>query len=425
MNRFVMKLTIISLSIIWIMASFKAESQIPNQGVDLSGFSKNYYSIPFIDLNDRQDIQYIVDKDPEQYLGHPTTHLLKDGKTLLCVYPKGHGKGGIVYKKSYDGGKTWTDRLEVPSSWSTSLEVPTLFPVEDASGKERLIIFSGLFPARMSISEDQGLSWTQLQPLGDWGGIVVMGDLMPLRSGKGHYLTMFHDDGRFFRKEGRSMLDQARTEYNQPLFTLYQTFSYDGGMTWSQPQAILSNRVIHLCEPGLVRSSDGTEIAALLRENSRRMNSFVIFSSDEGKNWTNPRELPNALTGDRHQAIYLDDGRLLISFRDNSPALSRFRQLEAACQNCDPDILYEQAGPVSPTAGDWVAWIGSYEDLKERKEGELRIRLKDNMRGSDCAYPALEKLNDGTIIATTYGHWEPDHPPFILSIQLNPKDLRP
>ena len=36
---------------------------------------------------------------------------LEDGKTILCVYPKGHGRGGIVYKRSTDGGLSWSERL--------------------------------------------------------------------------------------------------------------------------------------------------------------------------------------------------------------------------------------------------------------------------------------------------------------------------
>ena len=52
-----------------------------------------------------------------QYLGHPTTVLLEDGKTILCVYPKGHGRGAIVYKRSIDGGLTFARsplRSQVP-----------------------------------------------------------------------------------------------------------------------------------------------------------------------------------------------------------------------------------------------------------------------------------------------------------------------
>jgi len=99
-----------------------------------------------IDLNDHADRQVVVDREPGQYLGHPTTCLLEDGKTILCVYPKGHGRGPVMYKRSTDGGKTWSDRLPTPASWATSKEVPTLHRVVDATGKKRLIMWSGLTP---------------------------------------------------------------------------------------------------------------------------------------------------------------------------------------------------------------------------------------------------------------------------------------
>lgn len=397
--------------------------EIANKGYDLSGFSKNYYSIPFVDLNQEEQRQVVVDREKGKYLGHPTTVLLEDGKTLLCVYPTGHGKGGIIMKRSPDGGQSWSERQAVPKSWESSLEVPTLFPVEDAAGKKRLILFSGLYPARMAVSEDEGRNWSELRQLGNWGGIVVMSDLVPLQSGKGHYMAMFHDDQRYFSREGRPASDEAMAARNLQQFTLYKTFSYDGGLSWSHPAPVFSSRAIHLCEPGIIRSPDGKQLAVLLRENSRRLNSFIMFSDDEGKHWSPPRELPNVLTGDRHQALYLPDGRLLISFRDNTPGIQRFGQLKNACKNCDEQQLYEKAGPVSPTAGDWVAWVGTYKDLLEQNEGQYRIRLKDNTRGMDCAYPALELLPDGTIVATTYGHWEEGQSPYILSLRFKIEEI--
>ena len=39
--------------------------------------------IPTIDLDQRSDLQVIVDRQPKVYLGHPTTLLLEDGKTRL------------------------------------------------------------------------------------------------------------------------------------------------------------------------------------------------------------------------------------------------------------------------------------------------------------------------------------------------------
>jgi hypothetical protein len=340
------------------------------------------YSIPLVDLAAQTERQTIVDREAGQYLGHPTTLLLEDGKTILCVYPKGHGKGAIVYKRSTDGGRTWSDRLPVPESFATSQETPTLHRVVDAAGKKRVILWSGLYPAWLSVSEDDGASWSELKPAGDWGGIVVMGTVVKLADKPGHYMAMFHDDGRYFRAGGKVAKE----------FTLFKTFSNDGGLTWSEPEAILKRGDVHLCEPGAIRSPDGKEIAVLLRENRRVRNSFVIFSRDEGKSWSEPRELPGSLTGDRHTAQYAPDGRLFISFRD-------------MCHD-------------SPTRGDWVAWVGKYEDIATGREGQYRVRIMDNHKAVDCAYPGVDVLPDGTMVTTTYGHWTKGEAPYIVSVRV-------
>src|ERR1051325_8011197 len=74
------------------------------------------YTIPTIDISAEKQRQVIVDREPGQYLGHPTTVLLEDGRTILCVYPKGHGRGALVLKRSTDGGRTWSERLTTPKS---------------------------------------------------------------------------------------------------------------------------------------------------------------------------------------------------------------------------------------------------------------------------------------------------------------------
>ena len=354
----------------------------------LLSFEPIPFSIPTIELNHRSDLQTIVDQEDGVYLGHPTTILLEDGRTILAVYPKGHGKGEIVYKRSKDGGKTWSDRLPVPPNWSTSKEVPTIHRVIDASGVKRLIMWSGLYPGRLAVSEDDGETWSDLYPVGDWGGIVVMGCVEALKT-PGHYLAMFHDDGRFFTKDGKWT----------GIFTLYQTNSTDGGLTWSHPLPIYQNNQIHLCEPGIIRSPDGNQLAVFLRENSRTKNSHVIFSNDEGVSWSKPVELPRELTGDRHTGKYLQDGRLFLSFRDTESN--------------------------SPTQGDWLAWVGTYEDILMGNPGEFRIRIKDNKHEWDCAYPGVEILPSGEIVTTTYGHWEEGKSPYILLVRININNLKP
>jgi hypothetical protein len=132
------------------------------------------YSIPQIDLAADTARQVVVDREPGQYLGHPTTVLLEDGRTIIAVYPKGHGRGTIVMKRSTDGGRTWSARLPTPPNWETSLEVPTIHRVVDAKAKKRLIIFSGLYPIRLAVSEDDGATWSGLAPIGNFGGIVAM-----------------------------------------------------------------------------------------------------------------------------------------------------------------------------------------------------------------------------------------------------------
>lgn len=401
------------------------------------------YTIPIIDFSDEKERQTVVDKEDGLYIGHPTTVLLDDGKTIVAVYPKNHGYGQIVLKKSFDGGKTWSGRLPVPDSFSTSLETPTVYKVYDKNGKRRLILFSGLYPIRMSVSEDDGDTWSELSPIGDFGGIVAMGDICC--TGKGEYFALFHDDGRFIRggnyekrtvyktgagaeartklmhsfsedcgktwsekrdswvktleKEGDDWKEIYSVNSGRPngRIKVYQTFSHDGGLTWSSPVCICTHEICDLCEPAIIRSPDGKEICAVMRENAKKMNSHAIFSSDSGKTWSAPVELQGALTGDRHCARYLKDGRLFISFRDT-------------CLD-------------SPTWGDWCAWLGHYDDIKYGREGICRIRIMKNYKNGDCAYPGVEILPDGTIVATTYGHFTEGEEAYVVSVRIRPEEI--
>jgi hypothetical protein len=342
------------------------------------------YSIPLIDLSEEKPRQVVVDREPGQYLGHPTTVLLEDRRTMLVVYPKGHGRGAIVMKRSVDGGLRWSERLPVPENWATSLETPTIHRVIDRLGTRRLILFSGLYPIRMSVSENNGRTWTPLAKIGDFGGIVAMSDVVPLKDGR--YIALFHDDGRYFANSGKTAG-----------FKVYKTLSGDGGLSWSWPEVIAEHPLAHLCEPGVVRSPNGGQMAVLMRENSRKFNSFVMFSEDEGQSWSKPVELPGALTGDRHTGRYGRDGRLFVTFRDTTLQ--------------------------SPTRGDWVGWVGRYDDIVKGREGQYRVRLMRNYKGADCCYAGLELLPDDSFVATTYGHWTQSEEPYIMSVRFKLREI--
>lgn len=352
------------------------------------------YSIPLFDLDEEVSKQVVVHQEPGQYLGHVTTVLLDDGCTMIAVYPKGHGRGAIVMKKSFDGGLTWTNPLSTPPNWASSQEVPTIYKTTDPQGKNRLILFSGIYPIRMSVSEDEGHTWSELEPIGKFGGIVAMSDLVKLPP-KGHYLAFFHDDNRLLEKGEGGQDKFPKTD--DPYMRIYGVVSTDGGLSWSLPRVLVDHPQAHLCEAGVVMSPDGREMAILLRENSRVFNSFVSFSRDYGQTWSNPRELPGALTGDRHVARYLPDGRLIVVFRDTAH--------------------------LSPTWGDFAAWVGRYEDIVQGREGQYRMRLKKNHKDADTAYAGVEVLPDGTIAATTYGHWIKGETPYILSVRFKINEI--
>jgi hypothetical protein len=139
-------------------------------------------------------------------------------------------------------------------------EVPTIHRVVDAQGKKRLILFSGLYPIQMSVSEDDGSTWTPLEPIGDFGGIV----------------------------------------------------------RW--PASSAARMVL-----------------------TARCSTMTAGSSDEGETWTEPRDLPASLTGDRQR-----------------------RQVwtrRAALH------LVSGPSPESPTKGDWAGWVSTYDDIVKGREG--------------------------------------------------------
>ena len=106
--------------------------------------------------------------------------------------------------------------------------------------------------------------------------------------------------------------------------------------------------------------------------------SLAMFSDDEGVSWVSPVELDRTITGDRHQPRYASNGRLVICFRDRTAK--------------------------SPTWGHFVAWVGTYQDLRNCREGQYRIKLLhsyDEQKAHDCGYSGLELLPDDTLV----GHY--------------------
>ena len=122
-----------------------------------------------------------------------------------------------------------------------------------------------------------------------------------------------------------------------------------------------------------------------------------MYSDDEGKTWSAVKETPWGLTGDRHVIRFTEDGRMVAVFRDMAPN--------------------------SPTKGHFVAWVGHYKDLVEGTSGQYRIKLLHSFAGSDCGYPGLEVMPDGSLLAVTYIKNEPGNTKHsIVQVKFDLKD---
>ncbi|MEG2837456.1 MAG: Ig-like domain-containing protein [Erysipelotrichaceae bacterium] len=355
-----------------------------------------------LDAKHLSDIERAPGTD-RQYLGQPDMVKLKDG-TLITAYPIGHGKGPLVMQISKDNGETWKEKKDIPASWAKSQETPTMYVLNLADGTERIMMITAC-PGwdngsikthgwNTSYSDDGGKTWTEYkhwyENLADGKvnrAIVGMASLIQLKDEKGNYkqewMGVYHNDSPF-------------TNYKTIL-----SFDENGNEQWSEPEAYLSQyrdmeRAYQMCEVGMFRSPDGKRILGLIRSQSHNNPATLIYSDDEGKTWSKPMDLPGSLAGERHKAVYDPiTGRLLITFREIQ---------------YDKNNNNEFNGGSDWRAGEWVAWIGTYEDLLEQNDGQYRIQLaKDyaqNTYSGDTGYAGVTVSEDGTFVMNSYGHWD-------------------
>ena len=338
-----------------------------------SGLSKEAPDLPLIDISGETARHVIIAAGTEAtYQGHPTTLLMPDGKTVFCVWCLNHGGAAGPMARSDDGGLTWA-RVDdsLPPGFSTHQNCPSIYRMIDAQGKERLWVFSAALGTRGGpgmpaiMSEDGGKTWEEMPPL-NFPCVMTFSSMVRLKDGS--YLGLYH--------KGPDGKDRAPLE-------VLKTSSKDGGVTWSTPETVAAVEGKNPCEPLVFRAPDGNELCCVMRENTHTGRSLLMFSADEGKTWSTPIDTPWGLTGDRHMGTYTGDGRLVIAFRDQ--ALN------------------------SPSKGHFVAWVGTYHDIRQGKPGQYRIKLLHSHaeRVSDCGYPGMEILPDDSILATTYIKYRP------------------
>lgn len=336
-----------------------------------------------------------IEKSPNtdrQYLGQPDMVLTSTGR-LITAYPVGHGHGPIVMQISDDNGETWTEKTNLPDSWKNCQETPTLYVLNLADGTERIMLISGC-PSwdldkggwETSYSDDNGETWTEYQHF--WS--EVQGEKHPTVVAMASMIQLQDENGNPIQKWMAVYHDYSYINYKT-----YLTFDENGNEQWSEPEPYLDEyRDVEsshqICEVGLFRSPDGSRIVGLARSQSHAHLSTMFWSDDEGETWSEPIEIQGSLAGERHKAAYDPiTGKLVITFRE---------------------IIYGEKIDSSWMAGDWVAWVGTYDDLMNQAEGEYRILIEEdwaqNAKSGDTGYAGLVVLEDGTFIMDSYGHFD-------------------
>lgn len=347
--------------------------------------------LPLVDASQQTDRQTVIAAGtPKVYQGHPTTLLMPDQKTIFAVWCVNHGGSAGPMARSEDGGKTWK-RIDqkLPAGYSTHQNCPSIYRMVDPAGKARLWVFSATKgkrggPGMPSImSEDAGETWKEMPPLG-FPCVMTFSSMVQLKDGR--YLGLYH--------RGPDGKDRA------PLVVL-QTISDDGGFSWSKPHVVAEVEGKNPCEPCVFRSPDGKQLCCLMRENTHKGRSLMMFSNDEGATWSTPIDTPWGLTGDRHKEVFTQDGQLVICFRDQALG--------------------------SSTRGHFVAWVGTYDDIVNGRDGKYRIKLLHHHgRKGDTGYPGVELLPDGTIVATTYVKYRDDDAKnSVVSVRFRLNELPP
>ena len=399
------------------------------------------YSIPLVRLdvmpeNTPDELKYlyetsVVDNGLD-YIGHPDAILLKDG-SILDVYPSGHGKGAARSKISYDGGITYPGIIEnQPKSWETSRETPTVYRLEFSDGTpDKILLICGnpdwrdgkgtIGGFNFSLSDDEGKTWTEFELCFGKKDEVTVIPIVAMAS-----LTRLKENGKF--------VDKWMAFFHDRRFINYKTIlSFENGKpVWSKPEPYFAKhrsieKKANMCEVEVVRSDcgKGDELCLIARCNNKRYNSILSFSKDEGKTWSKPVFVPSALNGERHKADYTPDGRLFITFRSIERDKEKIEK-------------YSVEHMKNWFSEGWVAWVGTYDDLKNGREGQYRIKLAHTYlkkqtepmlsANADTGYCGNVVFDDGTIVTSTYGAFgekkaDGDYKTYVVSKRLRLADV--
>jgi len=328
---------------------------------------------------------FTVWRDDRHFTKNPDMIRLPSGK-LLCVFNLTNSHWPYEYAKitvieSEDRGRTWSNSRMIDESYPIKGDEPWVTPRLSLLRDGRLVIICDQNDYRHCHenqppgiyawwSEDDGQTWSERQATGIPG--IEPDRIRELSDGtlivSSHYMfANTHKLGQVFLR------------------------SLDGGKTWGDLSVVASDKVHNFCEGAMVPLNSG-RIACIMRENNHNnYPSYVSFSSDGGATWSKPVEAP--FSGDRPFAEQLDDGRVLVTYRNQAGRAGTFAWVG--------DIETEQGYKVS------VIDTGSAQGIAILKESELVLNgAQGNTRYG--LLPPESEWSSVTLQATLRAQGEPN-----------------
>jgi hypothetical protein len=234
-------------------------------------------------------IKFTISRSDNIYACFPDLARTPDG-TLVCIYRESMGHmpfpfSRLVCRRSIDDGKTWQPRSIIDEC-----------VVSDKAMDENR---SWLWPDVLHGYEESLARVTAPEKI---GAAINCPRLICLRDGQ---LLLIADRAIY---EGDNRYRWSNLTYR----------SFDAGQTWAEPEETgLAGSV-----PALAELQDGRILLGLTVQDTQAggEKQMVYFSSDIGKTWSKPVEMPSQSGQNFNEGSFveLDDGTLLGILRDDS-----------------------------------------------------------------------------------------------------------
>ena len=267
--------------------------------------------------------------------------------------------GAVVTTRSLDDGRTWSEPRPVAA-----------LPGWDCSGGNRMVQTpEGDLVMFVMRARRAGRPESHVHPIRSTDGGLTWGPMGPEMALFGGSTEPHAMRRALITSDGDWVLPVYGAD--EPGGDTYAAvaFSSDTGQTWGDKVALARSPEVTFYEADLMRMSD-SRLMAVIRTQNPPFDSYLSYSADEGRTWTEPRRLP---------------------FQGQTPFLFELRSGAIACfyRDRNPERPGVSVSVTTDGGGEWVYAAQIYQ-------------------GTDwnCGYPSVVRLRDGRLFCVYYSCYE-------------------